>query len=517
MKPEFDFSDVFDCDGLISFVIILLIGYLGFYKYVYPQLLIQQSEDVSTFMNADWKIDNNQLPCDLSPIQRDIPETGKGAIRLDLEKPNFLSGITEATVNLVLTNRTQATQKGRIVLEESLKDANDNDPLIIRDGEPKIQAMINSVINGQSQNFIDYKVPSCSRVSYQIVLNSPKAPEINENSFAHLLFAGITNCEKDANCANKEYIRWSQNTSCLKYGAGLTEEVGAENICIPVDNKKAIQYSLRQNLLISPWANIFLVGMIFIVVCLVDRIIFGSTPKELFVSVDIKRVFLLLMISLIALVIIFLFLCYLDFFWAVIIVVSIMLLSLLFHSYIEGRVSSIGKWIKTTWEEKTRRSEKIRNIQDKWNRLFAKRPYEKRVNLVFSILSEISDKTNQSTSLRLIDSLELLASQLSGSREQDLQRDRDLLSLNLSISQNMTRTLSRMDSVMINRYISILIRIFPEDKLISHMYESIVSELVINAKSSDDIQKRNPYKSKRWIWMTRKNYARRNKINKGGK
>lgn len=82
------------------------------------------------------------------------------------------------------------------------------------------------------------------------------APKIPEESFAKINI-GFVDCTIGTSCneSSSSYIGWDQNYS--RQNVNSPWHIGGEYICIPVNSQKAFLYSASEQLLISPWSNLF--------------------------------------------------------------------------------------------------------------------------------------------------------------------------------------------------------------------------------------------------------------------
>lgn len=344
---DLELNDLFDIEGFLAFIILVFTTFLVYYSTAFSDVSNRHEDNIAKPVNAtvNASTKTNSL---LYPSSSENSQNKTGQLEFSLRVPKYVASFNDTTMELTITNPLEINQSGRFFIVDEIR------PLT---GETNFKH-ISFSIDGKKTNQSDFSIPPYARQTFTVNLNAPRNIEGNIAT----LRLGLLGCNDNEICnqyGDNKFLSWTSNNSCkttdtkkntptetksptkgTESPAKETEtpsevtQLSGEFICVSIDTAQAIQFSAREQILLSPWSNIFLPALVFLVTYIVDHTFLRKIRSK---STDQKfqtgRFWKLLIISAVIIFIILFLLIKEDIVLALEVVIPVILLIVLAHTF----------------------------------------------------------------------------------------------------------------------------------------------------------------------------------------
>lgn len=262
---DLELNDLFDIEGFLAFIILVITTFYLYYSAAFPDVSNRHEANVAEPVNATVDASTETLQLLNSPPGEKDLEGEIGKLELLLRVPKYVASFNDTTMELTVFNPLEIKQTGRFYIEDEIL------PLNGITNNKHITFTIDDVKTNQS----DFVIPPYSRQTFTVILNAPRNIEGNVAT----LRLGLLGCNDNGACNQYGYdkfLLWSNNNSCkttdVKNNSFSENELSSEYICVSINTAQAIQFSAREQILLSPWSNIFLPALVFLVTYVVDHL-----------------------------------------------------------------------------------------------------------------------------------------------------------------------------------------------------------------------------------------------------
>lgn len=255
---EFDLNNIFKIEGFLTFLLLVPVTMLIYFGILFSPISAKFEDDITELFRSklDYSsangTDTNSRTCDLDPNASNKPQS----LNLILRVPKTITSFVEAPFELVVENTFLINQKVSFFIDDEFYKLDDK-----TDGKLTI-----FTINGIQTNRAELDIPPCSRQIIEMTIKPPR----NTDDHHSIIRLGVMK-SAEASYGKDPFIVWDNNLTCESVSQKYLNS--KDYICIPINAAQTFEASVHEQLLLSPWTNVFIPALVFIVVFIADHVI----------------------------------------------------------------------------------------------------------------------------------------------------------------------------------------------------------------------------------------------------